>query len=68
MELGRADDANELYLDLFRENPRDIETLLSLGQICSAVGRPDEANIFYRRVLEIEPRNAGTQETVQSLN
>lgn len=56
-EMNRADDAIRIYLDLHREKPRDVETLISLGHICGAVDRPDEAKIFYRRVLELEPWN-----------
>jgi Flp pilus assembly protein TadD len=54
-ELGMTDEAIGIYLDLHRRNPRDVETLQGLGVICSAVGRPEEAKLFYRRALEIEP-------------
>jgi Flp pilus assembly protein TadD len=66
-ELGRTDDAIRIYLDLFRLQPRDLETLAGLGQICSAVGRPDEAKSFYRRALEIEPWNAEIRGALQGL-
>jgi len=56
-ELGRVDEAIHLYLDLLKQQPRDVETLINLGHICGAVGRPDEAKTFYRRALEIEPWN-----------
>ena len=65
-ELGRTDDAIGIYLDLFREQPRDIETLAGLGQICAAVGRPEEAKSFYRRALEIEPWNADIRAALQA--
>lgn len=67
VELGRIDDAIAIYLDLFRLQPRDLETLAALGQICAAVGRPEEAKSFYRRALEIEPWNAGIREALQGL-
>jgi len=67
VELGRTDDAIAIYLDLFRLQPRDLETLAALGQICAAVGRPEEAKSFYRRALEIEPWNAGIREALQGL-
>lgn len=67
VELGRTDDAIGIYLDLFRLQPRDLETLAALGQICTAVGRPEEAKSFYRRALEIEPWNAGIREALQGL-
>ncbi len=67
VELGRTDDAIHIYLDLFREQPRDVEILLSLGQICTSVGRPEEARSFYRRVLEIEPWNMLARQALQGL-
>lgn len=66
-ELGRTDDAISIYLDLFRQQPRDLETLAGLGQICVAVGRPEEAKSFYRRALEIEPWNADVRAALQGL-
>jgi len=66
-ELGMADDAIGIYLDLLRLQPRDLETLAGLGKISTAVGRPEEAKIFYRRALEIEPWNAEVRAALQSL-
>lgn len=66
-ELGMIDEAIHAYLELFRQHPRDIETLTSLGHICTAVGRPGEAKSFYRRALEIEPWNAEIRAALQSL-
>jgi tetratricopeptide (TPR) repeat protein len=65
--VGRPDDAIHLYLELFRQNPRDIEVLAALGQICQAVGRPEEARTFYQRALEIEPWNRELREALQAL-
>lgn len=67
VELGMVDDAIRIYLDLFRLQPRDLEILAGLGQICIAVGRPDEAKSFYRRALEIEPWNAEIRGALQGL-
>lgn len=66
-ELGMTDDAIHIYLDLFRLHPRDLEILAGLGQICTAVGRPEEAKSFYRRALEIEPWNADIRTALQGL-
>jgi Flp pilus assembly protein TadD len=66
-ELGMVDEAIGIYLDLFRLQPRDLETLAGLGQICSAVGRPEEAKSFYRRALEIEPWNVEIRAALQGL-
>ncbi len=66
-ELGMTDDAINIYLDLFRQQPRDIEALASLGHISTAVGRPNEAISFYRRALEIEPWNAEIRAALQGV-
>jgi len=66
-ELGRTDDAIRIYLDLFKRQPRDVETLTALAHISAAVGRPDEAKSFYRRALEIEPWNTEAREAFQKL-
>ena len=65
--VGRPDDAIHIYLELFRQFPRNIEVLTALGRICQAVGRPDEAKTFYRRALEIEPWNSEVREALQGL-
>jgi len=66
-ELGMVDDAIHIYLDLFKQQPRDVEILSALGLISSSVGRPEEAKSFYRRVLEIEPWNPEARETLQKM-
>lgn len=66
-QLGRTDDAIRIYLELFREQPRDLETLIALGQISATIGRPEEAKSFYRRALEIEPWNASVREALLGL-
>lgn len=67
VELGMVDAAISIYLDLFRLTPRDLEILTGLGQLCLAVGRPDEAKTFYRRALEIEPWNEEIRRRIQEL-
>lgn len=66
-ELGKADDAINIYLDLQKKYPRDVEVLLNLGHICTAVGHGEEAKSFYRRALEIEPWNRDARAALQGL-
>lgn len=66
-ELGMVDDAINIYLDLLKKYPRDVETLAGLGQICTAVGHPEEAKSFFRRALEIEPWNREVRAALQPL-
>ena len=67
VNLGMVDDAIRIYLDLYRLQPRDLETLAALGQICVSVGRPEEAKSFYRRALEIEPWSKDIRTALQEL-
>jgi tetratricopeptide (TPR) repeat protein len=66
-ELGMVDEAIGMYLELFMSYPRDLDVLSSLGYICTAVGRPEEAKMFYRRALEIEPWNAEIRAALQQI-
>jgi Flp pilus assembly protein TadD len=66
-EFGMVDEAIRIYLDLFRLQPGDLEVLAALGQICMAVGQPDEAKSFYRRALEIDPWNADIRDVLKQI-
>jgi len=65
--LGMTDDAIRIYLDIHRQNPRDLETLVNLGHICRSIDRPEEARSFYRRALEIEPWNQDARTAMQAM-
>lgn len=67
-ELGRGDDAIRIYLDLHSKKPRDVETLVNLGHICAAVGRPAESKSFYQRALEIEPWNNDARQAIAAIS
>ena len=62
VELGRTEEALQIYMNVLKVNPDDVETLLITGHICVAVKKFNDAQDFYRRVLELEPGNqdAGT--------
>ena len=55
IEQGRIEDALRIYVHILETQPKDIETLMVTGHICSSLSRWDDARTFYRRVLEIEP-------------
>jgi Flp pilus assembly protein TadD len=62
---GRNEDALRIFVDLLRRNPRDAETLLSIGRICDLLGRADDASEFFRKALEAEPWNQNAREKLQ---
>ena len=65
-ELGRADDAIQIYLDLLKARPNDVETLLILGNICALAGRSDKAKFFYHKVLAVAPAIRTRGKTLKS--
>jgi GT2 family glycosyltransferase/Flp pilus assembly protein TadD len=67
VEQNRVEDALELYVDVLAIQPEDIETLLITGHICVALQRFDDAEVFYNRVLEIEPWHADAREILEKL-
>jgi tetratricopeptide (TPR) repeat protein len=58
VEMGRIEDALQLYVSILKTNPQDIETLMATAQICSALEKFDDARDFFNQVLQIEPWNA----------
>ncbi len=65
VELGKTDEAIQIYLDLHKKYPRDVEVLIALGRITDNVGHKEEARQFYRRALEIEPWNREAREALK---
>ena len=66
--LGRIEDALEIYLEILTEDPTDIETLMAAGYICKVVGSPDKAQIFFSRILDIEPWNLEANENLNQIH
>ena len=68
LELGRIEEALNIYVGILTTHPRDIETLLATGQICVALERPGDAKAFYHRVLELEPGNENAGNYLRALD
>jgi len=56
------DEAILLLTGMIKSHPGDIETLFTLGRICSELERPEESRTFLRRLLDIEPWHREAQE------
>jgi len=65
VEMGRIEDALRIYVKILETNPEDVEILLITGHICVALEKFQDAEVFYNRVLEIEP---GHQDALQFLD
>ncbi|MBJ6801175.1 tetratricopeptide repeat protein [Geomonas propionica] len=62
-----VDGAINIYLDQLNKEPRNIETLMSLGKICTILDRPEEAETFYGKVIHLEPWNRDARECLDTL-
>ena len=62
-----VEEALQIYVKILTICPEDIETLLITGHICVAIKKFDDAEEFYNRVLEIDPRNEGAKQNLVAL-
>ncbi|HMK49110.1 MAG TPA: glycoside hydrolase family 99-like domain-containing protein, partial [Thermodesulfovibrionales bacterium] len=67
VELNRFEDAVKIYMKLLDQDGHDVEVLLSVGHICSALKHFREAAVFYRRVLAIDPKNETARQKIDLL-
>jgi tetratricopeptide (TPR) repeat protein len=54
---GNDSDAQKLYKQVLQQDVRNVDALLGMGAIASRQGRTADANGWYGKVLEVEPRN-----------
>ena len=54
---GKTDEAIDLFAEIIKEYPDDVDALSALAIICAKNDRPDEARIFLGKVIEAEPEN-----------
>jgi Flp pilus assembly protein TadD len=67
LEEGMTDEAIFILVDQEKRHPEDIETLTALGNISLTVDHPEEARIFFERVLALQPWNRTAREAVAAL-
>lgn len=67
VDFDRTEDAMKLYLRVLENNPNDVESLLGSGLVCSSIGKPDDARVFYQRALKIDPSNGDAQGALNNL-
>jgi Tfp pilus assembly protein PilF len=54
---GKDSEAQKLYKQVLQRDIRNVDALLGLGAIAQRQGRVADANGWYGKVLEVEPRN-----------
>ena len=55
LEMDDAQKALTRYVQALTINPLDVESLMNTGHICTVLNLPEDARVFFNRVLEIEP-------------
>jgi Flp pilus assembly protein TadD len=55
MELGELTEARKSLTIALREEPENIKVMSNLGMVALRSGHKDEAESFFRTVLEFEP-------------
>ena len=68
VETGEFEKAMQIYVRVLESLPEDIESLMAVGYICEALDTPDDAGVFYNRILEIEPWNLEAKQKRDALN
>ena len=66
-ELGKTDEAIEIYTQLLKTHPKDTELLTSLAIISRANQLREQARTFIKRVLELEPWNTDARDFLAGL-
>lgn len=61
-------EAVRIYVELLREDPEDIDSLITLGNLYLAVGNGKSARALYKRAQEKEPNNRVVQCQIQLTN
>ncbi|MGQ0443383.1 MAG: tetratricopeptide repeat protein [Methylophilaceae bacterium] len=59
--VGNDNEAQKLYKQVLQRDSTSVDAMLGLGAIAARQGRDADANGWYRKVLEIEPRNSTAQ-------
>lgn len=67
VEQDRVEDALQLYVNVLTVRPQDVETLIMCGHICVSQRRFEDAEVFYRRVLDIEPWNTDVRNNLEKM-
>jgi len=68
VKTGNIKKALEIYLDVLTAHPEDLESLMNIGLVCLSLNRVVDAEVFFKRVLELEPWNAQASEQLYKIH
>ena len=64
---GQLDEAQSLYLSMFKKDARNMDALLGLAAIAQQQGNNMISAQYYARILELDPRNAAAHAGMSAL-
>ncbi len=64
----KPEEAMPHYHEVLKGNPKDLEALMMIGNICLALGSSEEARNFFNLVLDIEPWNLDASRSLEMLD
>jgi Flp pilus assembly protein TadD len=67
VDAGRYEDALRVYVEILRRDPRNVDTLMGLGNICRLMGRTADARDFYSKAVAVEPGHQAAHDALTSL-
>ena len=68
IEKNQLEKAMQIYVRVLEKFPEDIEALMAIGYVCETANKPEDARVFYHRVVEIEPWNAEARQKLDNMN
>jgi tetratricopeptide (TPR) repeat protein len=66
-ELEWTGDAIQIYLDILKNNPFDVEALNTLGTISLRIGRKEQARQYFTRTLQLDDNNKDARQALDQL-
>ncbi|MCH7521515.1 MAG: tetratricopeptide repeat protein, partial [Candidatus Marinimicrobia bacterium] len=67
VEVGRTEDAIQIYLRLIKRHPNDLDALLWLAVAATKLGQKPQATVFLQRVLENQPGHQAAKDMLAGL-
>ena len=67
LEEGEFGPAFEVYEEIIRQDPEDVDAWMNRGEVLALLGRPDDAVASYERVLALDPKHRGARAELANL-
>ena len=67
VELQKVEEALKMYLNILAVRPKDIETLLIVGNSYTGLKKFDDARLFFNRILALDPTNENVRRNLAAL-